>query len=337
MVDFLPQGKCCSIFEHSEAHGRFPCSTALSYRPPDGLDTPLMMRNRSCARAAPRQPWQTQVVRRLAMWLAIALIFGTPPVRAQVLIPADAVDRVPQLEETLERGFELEAQQRWGEALAHYEAAVREFPEHRDLWERLTRARSHYELARRYQDPSFVQSLADLSDSAALELYGEILTKIHTHYVEPPDWQQLAERGLANLLLALQQISFHEKNGLQVSPEKREQFAQTIQRRMDVTVVKSSRQAQEVAANVAQAATEQLGLPPVATILEFACGATSSLDLYSTFLTRGQLEDTFNQIAGNFVGLGIELQTQRQSLDVVGVIAGSPAEQAGLRTGDRIV
>ncbi len=296
-----------------------------------------MMRNRSGARSSPRQPRRTRVASILALWLVMALTLCAPPVRAQVLIPADAIDRAPQLEQTLERGGQLEAQQRWGEALSHYEGAVREFPERRDLWERLARARLHYDLARRYHDTSFLQSLSELSETSALELYGEILTKIQTHYVEPPDWQELAERGLANLLLALQQTSFREQNRLQASPAALSSFASTIQRRMDVTVVKSSRQAQEVAANVARAATEELGLAPVPAILEFACGATNSLDLYSTFLTGGQLEDTFNQIAGNFVGLGIELQTKHQALDIVGVIAGSPADHGGLRAGDRIL
>jgi carboxyl-terminal processing protease len=92
-----------------------------------------------------------------------------------------------------------------------------------------------------------------------------------------------------------------------------------------------------VAAAVAELARQQLGLRESAALLEYVCGATCSLDQYSCFLTRGQLEDVFSQIEGNFVGLGIELQAQDHALAIVGVIPGGPAAEAGVRVGDRIV
>jgi carboxyl-terminal processing protease len=49
------------------------------------------------------------------------------------------------------------------------------------------------------------------------------------------------------------------------------------------------------------------------------------------------LDEVFSQIEGNFVGLGIELKADNQSLLIVSVIAGGPAERAGIRSGDRIV
>ena len=72
-------------------------------------------------------------------------------------------------------------------------------------------------------------------------------------------------------------------------------------------------------------------------MFEFTSGATCALDQYSTFLTATELEDVFSQIEGNFVGLGVELKAQDASLAIVQVIPGGPAEQAGLRKGDRIV
>ena len=43
------------------------------------------------------------------------------------------------------------------------------------------------------------------------------------------------------------------------------------------------------------------------------------------------------QIEGNFVGLGVELKADDGRLAIVRVITGSPAEQAGIRAGDRIL
>jgi carboxyl-terminal processing protease len=67
------------------------------------------------------------------------------------------------------------------------------------------------------------------------------------------------------------------------------------------------------------------------------CGATNSLDTYSTYLTPDQLNDVYSQIEGNFVGLGIEIKAREGALEVIRVIPNSPAEKAGLNGGDRIV
>jgi carboxyl-terminal processing protease len=95
--------------------------------------------------------------------------------------------------------------------------------------------------------------------------------------------------------------------------------------------------ARDVAVNVARLASQRLALSPAATAIEFTCGATCALDPYSCFLTGDELDETFSQIEGNFVGLGIELKAQDRSLLVVNVIPGGPAEQAGMHSGDRIV
>jgi carboxyl-terminal processing protease len=299
------------------------------------MDLPLMMPKRSCVRPV---IWERIAASLLAA--ALALCVGlAPATRAagQVLIPAESVPLESGWQDALQRGHELEAQQRWGEALAHYESAVRDFPDRRDLWDRLTRARSHFDLARRYEDQSYLHSLRSLNETKALDLYEEILGKIESHYVQPPDWQDLAQRGLANLDIALADAVFRRQNALQANEQTIKAFQENIHRRMGVTVVKTRQQAREVAGNVARAAAQEMNLPPTATILEFACGATSSLDQYSSFLTSSQLKDVFSQIEGNFVGLGIELRAQKRSLEIVSVISGSPAAQAGLRAGDRIV
>jgi carboxyl-terminal processing protease len=308
--------------------------TASSRRPSPSMDLPLMRFKRYCVQSL---SWERIVSAMLAA--AFTLVLGLTPtsqVAGQVLIPAESLPQEAGWQEVLQRGYELEAQQRWGEALAHYEGALRDFPDQRDLWERLSRARSHFDLARRYEDQSYLLSIRSLDEAKALALYEEILAKIESHYVSPPNWQQLAERGLANLDIALAHAVFRRQNSIQADDQMIQAFQDNIHRRMEVTVVQTRQQAREVASNVARAAAQQLNLAPTATILEFTCGATSSLDQYSSFLTSNQLKDVFCQIEGNFVGLGIELRSQKRSLEILSVISGSPAAQAGLRAGDRI-
>lgn len=276
---------------------------------------------------------------RFSLALAIALTIALVPLglHAQVAIPADALADENALEQVFERGHELESQRRWGEALAHYEDALKEHPRRTELRDRLTRARIHYDLGRRYDDETYTSSVSRLSERDALALYGEVLRKIESHYFQQPDWQQLARRGVMNVDIALSESSFRLHNRLVAPEEAVAAFRDEIQQRMDVTVVRSQRQASEVAYNVARLANAQLGLAPAAIILEFASGAASSLDQYSCFLTSGQLDDLYSQIEGSFVGLGIELKADGHALAVVSVITDSPADQAGLRAGDRIV
>jgi len=272
-----------------------------------------------------------------SFFAALAIALTPAELGAQVVIPADALADESAFEQVLERGHELEAQRRWGEALAHYEDALKDFPRRSDLQDRLTRARVHYDLGRRYDDETFTASVDRLNEHDALQLYAEVLRKIQSHYFQQPDWQQLARRGVMNVDLALTEPSFRTHNRVLVSESAIDAFRDEIRRRMDVTEVRNQRQAGEVALNVARLANSQLGLAPAATILEFASGAACSLDQYSCFLTSGQLDDVYSQIEGSFVGLGIELKADGQALVVVNVITGSPADHASLHDGDRIV
>ena len=100
--------------------------------------------------------------------------------------------------------------------------------------------------------------------------------------------------------------------------------------------VKTRVEAAAAVAAAARLAQRRLGMQPTAVVLEYLCGATNALDLYSTYLTPDQLNEVYAQIEGNFVGLGVELKAQDGGLTIVRVISGSPAEEAGVRPGDRI-
>ena len=90
-------------------------------------------------------------------------------------------------------------------------------------------------------------------------------------------------------------------------------------------------------AAAARLAEQRLGIAPSVVVLECLCGATNALDPYSAYLTPDQLNEVYAQIEGNFVGLGVELKAKEGALVIVRVISGSPAEEAGVRAGDRIL
>ena len=237
----------------------------------------------------------------------------------------------------MNRGHQLERERRWGEALSHYENAIRAFPRQRSLQQRFESARLHYDLGRRYGDRSFRDALDRLSEQKALTLYDEVLLKIQAHYVEVPNWKELIDRGTNGLEVALAEAVFLERNLPNADRQQVEQFRQVLRRELGSQVIYTRKDACHAVSRVAQLAKQRLGVAPAAVVLEYTCGAAGLLDPYSAYLTPDQLSEVYSQIEGNFVGLGVELKTENGALVIVRVIPGSPAQQSGIRGGDRIV
>jgi len=278
------------------------------------------------------------VVRWLSLVVLLAIpLSNVPPATGQVRIPSEALVNVAELDDVFRIGAELEQQRRWGEALSHYEKARKEFPGQRDLEQRLTAARFHYELVRRYADTSFLKAVRTTNPGDAADLYGEVLLKIHAHYVHRPDWNRLLQRGLTGLEVAIAEPTFAERNKLHATETLVADTLNEMRQYVEMKPAFSRHDARQRAIEIAGAVERRLQLPSAAVLLEFCCAAVSSLDDYSAFLTGGQLDDVLSQIEGNFVGLGIELKAADQALLIVSVIPRGPAEQAGVVAGDKII
>ena len=171
----------------------------------------------------------------------------------------------------------------------------------------------------------------------ALDLYGQVLTKIQTHYVGAPDWKSLVEWGTTNLELSLNEAAFIERNLPNRDLAAVNQFRRELRDALSARTIANRADAVSFATAAADLAQSRLSLSPTAVVLEYLCGATNSLDPYSAYLTPDQLGEVYSQIDGNFVGLGVELKTEAGALIIVRVITGSPAERAGVRVNDRII
>ena len=136
---------------------------------------------------------------------------------AQVQLTRDAVqtrinpaDLKPTLssnpsivEQIIHQGSQLETSAKWGEALTHYEQAIKDYPQDANLQRRLLSARVHFDLKRRYLDSSYVKSVRRSDQRTASETFAELLLKIQSHHVDNPDWLAFARRGMSNLDIAL--------------------------------------------------------------------------------------------------------------------------------------
>lgn len=271
------------------------------------------------------------------LWFVVFQVSLVAQEPARLRLPPAALPQSAQLETVLNQGQNLEQSRRWGDALSHYERAIKLFPGHPALQQRFRLAQTHCDVARRYADTSFTRFFQRSNERKAVDIYTEVLTKIQTYYVESPNWRHLVQRGTDTFLAALHDPVFLQTHLPDLTAEKRLALSGQVRRHVRERQITSRHQAQQVVLELARVAQQQTGLRTDACIMEYTCGALTNLDLYSSFLTASQLKDVFSQIEGNFVGLGIELKCEETALRIVGVIAGGPAHQFGLTAGDQIV
>jgi carboxyl-terminal processing protease len=128
----------------------------------------------------------------------------------------------------VEAGLRLEENQQWGDAIHHYESGLRKHAGNATMQQRLLICRLHYDVVRRYQDASFLQSIKDTATHQSLELYSEMLANIETHYVDGVDWKKIARHGSASLEVALTEPSFISQLLPNVTPEAIDSFRQNV-------------------------------------------------------------------------------------------------------------
>ncbi|MFO7722203.1 MAG: S41 family peptidase [Bacteroidales bacterium] len=66
-------------------------------------------------------------------------------------------------------------------------------------------------------------------------------------------------------------------------------------------------------------------------------GMLRQLDPHSVYITADQMAAIQEEITGNFEGIGVQFSIRRDTVLVMNVIGGGPAESAGLLAGDRVV
>ncbi len=277
----------------------------------------------------------------IAGWISalnLAAAHAQQPQAQQPLAPVANHAASAEITETiLNEGLELEAKQLWADGIHHYETALRNHPDHATFRQRLTICRLHYDVQRRYRDSSYLVDIKQMSTNQALDLYAEVLATLETNYVDRPQWAEILRHGTASLEVALTEPLFIQQLLPTASPEAIERFRQNVHLQVADRNTSTRFDLRAAVSFVSSLAREELGLSPTATVMEFATGAMSALDAYSRFLTRNQLDETYSNIEGNFVGLGVELRAMSNKLSILSVIPGGPAEEAGLKAGEAIV
>jgi carboxyl-terminal processing protease len=245
-------------------------------------------------------------------------------------------DTLPQI---LARARQMEAGGHWIEASEQYALAL---SKNRALGE----ARNHYQLClrhaqqiRRHRDASYRQQMQTLSLVEALQVYREVLSAVHTYYVdrEKAELPVLFTNGLDELRFALDDPEFQRGPLARVDRQAIIAFGAQLQSRWGTRAGRRLGDVVGQARELALATEKALGLKPAAVILELTCGACAALDEYTTYLTPGQFNELDAAWKGKFVGVGVELSAEGGKLLVAQVVPGSSAQLRGVKVGDRVL
>ena len=272
-----------------------------------------------------------------ALIVAVTLTAQLRPLWAQA-VPQDQQAQASSVEteQILSDGAVLESNRQWGEALSLYQSALKQNPDNEALQTRRSVARIHFDLERRYSDASFIKTIETTDGNTASNVYSEVLLKVQSFYVDQPNWAELASYGLTSLEVALMSPEFRKINLPNMTESQIRNTILGTRKRLETATVNTRHDAYLVASNTAKHLQNTIGLSPQATMYEFVCGAISALDPYSAFMSSNQYSETMSQIEGNFVGLGVELRTHPDHLEIVSVIPGGSASQGGIVKGDRV-
>ncbi|MDB5342148.1 MAG: carboxyl-terminal protease [Schlesneria sp.] len=239
--------------------------------------------------------------------------------------------------DAVSEGNRLRTERRWAESIDLYEKSVKKWPDNDSLKQGLRQSKIHFSIERRYSDRSFLEMLP-LSRPEAMVYLDDVLEKVRRYYVDPVTATAFVAHGTESLYFALANEKFLKKNLPTASPDKITTFRRMLRTSYWNKQVNGQDQARRTVIELCDTAQYELGLPATAVVLEFVFGGCNSLDDYSSYLTPGKLGDLYNNIDGEFVGIGIEMKAENgKGLLLVNVLPESPAEEGGALAGDIIV
>lgn len=257
--------------------------------------------------------------------------------RVEPLPGAYETSSVDQALSYLKEGTDLLDANQWLEAKKLFEKALRSYPSDTRLQSAFSEARRRHEISVRYKDSSFAALASSASISTLSELFDDVFQNLEQFHVDHPGLAQLYKLGLAGVGDALKEEEFYNQN--QISPVFSVQACKTFNTFQNDGIhnaIHSETDVKKLVWEIAQKLNQEANIPETATISEFLCSCVCSLDAYSSALTPMQVEDVFSIIDGRFVGIGVELKTERPT-KIIRVIPGSPAENAGLREEDELL
>ncbi len=238
----------------------------------------------------------------------------------------------------VQSGVHLEQGRQWNDAIHYYKAALKKWPKNQQLTYGLRRSQFQFSIERRYDDQSFNQTIRRLSPDQGMQLFASVVGMIQSHYVDTLDVTSITAHGTESLWLALGNEKFLEQNVLGSDPERIKALRRELRTNYWNKPVRTTNEARLMISDVCRLANARVGLEAKPVIMEYVFGACNSLDDYSSVMTPDRLRDLFNNIDGQFVGVGIVMEGEiGKGMRLRQVLPESPASESGLKSGDLLV
>jgi carboxyl-terminal processing protease len=234
---------------------------------------------------------------------------------------------------------EFEKQGDWIRACEIYEQILGKHRQRTDIKEQYLTCLRHCQQLQRHQDATYRRQIATLSLTQALDIYGDILARLRSAYVDRDrtDPGALFQQGLDELRFALEDAGFRQDFLPGVDAEAVRDFREQLGPTWGNRPLRRPADAQALVREVALAAHKTLGIKPVLVVLEFGSGACSGLDEYTLYVPPGKYAELCASLRGETVGIGMEVAKENNLLLVSQVLPGSPAALAGIKAGDRLL
>lgn len=153
---------------------------------------------------------------------------------------------------------------------------------------------------------------------------------------------ELVEAGLIAIETFATTPELYETFPTLADEQKREDFLRVVRRQREIVsdagAMVDLRDSFNVLNRVLTQNRFSVGIPEEAIIHEYGNGAMSTLDDYSAIIWPDGIERLQRTTEGSFSGVGIQIEEAEDTLDirVVSPLEGTPAQRAGIRTGDII-
>ncbi len=183
------------------------------------------------------------------------------------------------------------------------------------------------------------------STSEGLDYVAKMLTLANVNYVEPVDNRELFAGGLENLELLLSNSNVKRELTIELDDDVILDFVAFLAETKEHVRSRetlSERGFRDSVQRILRENDSTVKLPHGVVVTEFIYGIPAALDDNSDFISAAGYREFQDDTAGHFGGLGIEITMEevtleQRALTVITPLNNTPAAEAGLLPGDRIL